>query len=184
MQPSVHALSDAVVPTPNPRFFRLIDVQTLRIVQASSESQYITLSYVWGLMHAFKLSRDNITLLMGAEGLRSCYNQLPQTIRDVILLTQMLDVQYVWVDALCVVQDDEDEMSEAVPQMGLIYRNSMLTVIAAAGVDANSSLSGVRKGSRAAVQAIEEVRPGIRMMVLHTIGQHLNASEYRSRGWT
>jgi hypothetical protein len=47
------------------------------------------------------------------------------------------------VDALCIVQDDEQSKHIEMSRMDQIYRNAYLTIIAAAGKDANAGLPGV-----------------------------------------
>jgi hypothetical protein len=159
-------------------------VQTLRIVQAPWNSRYIALSYVWGSVPTFSLLKQNVGQVLGTDGLHSVYDRLPQTIHDAILAVIVLQEAYLWVDALCLVQDDKAEIDEAVTKMGLIYENSVLTIIAATGKDSSSGLPGLRNGSRLAAQTVEEVFPGTRMMVLRTVDQYLEPSVYRSRGWT
>ncbi|KAJ5623219.1 HET domain protein [Penicillium lividum] len=59
------------------------------------------------------------------------YETLPKTIQDVIRVAQGLGVRYVWVDALCIVQDDEEVKKQQIDQMKNIYGNSYLAVQAA-----------------------------------------------------
>jgi hypothetical protein len=51
-------------------------------------------------------------------------------IRDAIFLTRRLGICYLWVDALCICQDDEEEKQTEIAKMNLIYRNSFLTITA------------------------------------------------------
>jgi hypothetical protein len=67
------------------------------------------------------LTRDNIRIT--ASGERTPIPQpIPRTIKDSIDLTRELGFQYLWVDAPCIVQDDnEEEKQQHLSRMGAIY---------------------------------------------------------------
>ena len=66
----------------------------------SSTRRYITLSYCWGQSKTFTTT----TARCGCEG-RITFSTLPKTF-DVIVIARELRVRYIWIDALCIVQDD------------------------------------------------------------------------------
>jgi Heterokaryon incompatibility protein (HET) len=57
--------------------------------------------------------------------------QLPQTIRDAVLVCRKLGVRYLWVDALCIIQDSGQSKNDELVKMFDIYRNSFITILAA-----------------------------------------------------
>lgn len=57
-------------------------------------------------------------------------DQLPLTIRDAVELTRYLGVQYLWVDALCIIQDDTQDWLHESAQMATVYAKAFLTVSA------------------------------------------------------
>jgi hypothetical protein len=68
-------------------------------------------------------------------------NELPATFRDAILVTRNLNIQYIWIDAICIIQDslDEDWPKEA-SHMREYYMNSVLTISA---MNAENSKKGI-----------------------------------------
>ena len=58
---------------------------------------------------------------------------LPQSFQDTIKIYCRLNQRYLWIDSLCVIQDDYDDWHREAPEMGNIYQNSICT-IAALGV--------------------------------------------------
>ncbi|KAF6804772.1 tol protein [Colletotrichum musicola] len=56
---------------------------------------------------------------------------LPKTIRDALEVTRGLNVRYLWVDIVCVVQDDEADRREQICQMDMIYGHAAVTIVAA-----------------------------------------------------
>ena len=68
---------------------------------------------------------------------------LPRTVRHAIALNRLLGETYLWVDRLCIVQDDESTKSAQINSMASIYADSYLTIVAAQGDDADAGLHGV-----------------------------------------
>jgi hypothetical protein len=58
-------------------------------------------------------------------------SQLAQTTLDAIEATQRLGLRYLWVDALCIIQDSDEDKNAEINKMGLIFKNSTLTIAAA-----------------------------------------------------
>lgn len=56
---------------------------------------------------------------------------LPQTLRDAVKTTRDLGYQYLWVDALCIIQDDIHDKTREISAMADIYRGSTATIMAA-----------------------------------------------------
>ncbi|KAK1834040.1 heterokaryon incompatibility protein-domain-containing protein, partial [Podospora conica] len=128
----------------------LIDVEDECIVsptQIPGEGRYCALSYVWGQTRTSKLTTATRPAFRrpGAFSADSGVF-LPKTIRHAIGLVKALGERYLWVDALCIVQD-EGELSE-LGNMGAIYARAYLTIVAATGWDADEGLWGLRGISR------------------------------------
>src|SRR5690348_6325601 len=68
--------------------------------------------------------------------------ELPQTFRDAVRVTQMLGLDYIWIDSLCIIQDSEKDWSEQAPQTGEIYGNAFITISADVGANSHSGLFG------------------------------------------
>ncbi|KAI0459624.1 HET-domain-containing protein [Xylaria acuta] len=108
--------------------------------------QYLTLSYVWGQTPSFQALKSNIGQLQAAGVLLSgpIARQVPKTIRDAIQITKRLGETFLWVDSLCIVQDDDVTRGKALRQMHLIYLSSVLTIIAEHGQNARQGIRGIR----------------------------------------
>ncbi|TVY41806.1 hypothetical protein LSUB1_G001187 [Lachnellula subtilissima] len=88
---------------------------------------YVTLNYCWGSPQTLQLVRSS------KEGLKECtaLDSLPQTLKDAVIITRRLGQQYLWVDALCILQDDNEAKQEEISRMSQIYKNSVFTIQAA-----------------------------------------------------
>lgn len=112
------------------------------IVNAPPEYRYVALSYVWGGIPFTKTTARNIALFREERGLDQ--NPLLNTITDSMKLVSLLGERYLWVDAVCIVQDDENAKAEQIAKMDLVYAGALLTIVAASGDTAAAGLPGVR----------------------------------------
>lgn len=88
---------------------------------------YVTLSYCWGGDQACKTTKSR----MRSGNLSIPYGKLAQSIQDAIKVTSRLGLQYLWVDALCIIQDDEGDKIEQIANMPWIYNQACITIVAA-----------------------------------------------------
>ena len=107
-----------------------IETQNPFLVETSPSQQlrWLSLSYCWGGEPSMKLTTHTMNKLM--EGIP--LNEFDPTIRDAILVTRALEIPYIWIDALCIIQDHEaKEWSEEASKMDEIYGGSTVTLVAA-----------------------------------------------------
>ena len=86
---------------------RLIDVSDEQPKLCLSENiepdtSYVALSHCWGSLDFLTLKKSNIKIFQ---------NQIPdlaltKTFRDAVHITQYLGFRYLWIDSLCIIQDD------------------------------------------------------------------------------
>ncbi|WQF85862.1 Putative heterokaryon incompatibility [Colletotrichum destructivum] len=101
----------------------------LKLVRTRSETEetaYVALSYCWGGDQALKCTQANLQALERDVPLRS----LPRTLRDAVEVCRRLHVAYMWVDALCIIQDDEVSKLAEVGNMAQVYKNALFTICA------------------------------------------------------
>jgi hypothetical protein len=93
---------------------------------------YAALSYCWGATEQVKLLKAEVKDFSKTGVLIS---SLPQTIQDAIYTTRQLDLKYLWVDTLCIIQDSTEDKDREVARMAVIYMNATITISAAAAAD-------------------------------------------------
>ena len=98
----------------------------------------------WG---AVDLLENNYKLL-GREGALADKFLLPATLVDVIDLVHSLGIEYIWIDALCIIQKNDLDKKDQIRNMSKIYGCSIITIIAASGSDSNAGLPGIRDCTR------------------------------------
>jgi len=174
----------------------LIDTQDDCLVPGSVGDGYMALSYVWGHVDGLKLKQDNAEKLHSPGILRDkdIIERIPTTVLHAIEFTRLLGERYLWVDSLCIFQDEEDGRKQAqLNNMTAIYANASITIIAADGSNAEYGLRGVREVSRAVKRTLrQEFIPfGPHRGVVERIFPPLNepsgkdpANVYYQRAWT
>jgi hypothetical protein len=115
----------------------------------SRGTRYLTLSHCWGKRPIFRLLSSNIVDLQRYLPI----HKLPKTFRDIIWLAQKLDIQYVWIDSLCIIQDSECDWASQSPMMEDVYANSYCNIAATGASDGQDGLFLER--NQAAVRPLE-----------------------------
>ncbi|GKZ26625.1 hypothetical protein AbraCBS73388_002874 [Aspergillus brasiliensis] len=162
---------------------RVIDTRQRCITVAPATCRYAALSYVWGATSSLlQATTANIDHLVTEGSLTS--DILPQTIDDAIVACRSIGIDYLWVDRLCILQDDDpDTKAYWLNSMGDIYAQSYVTIVALAGKDAEHGLPGVNMVKR----------PGYRVRTTQGIylidqgpdyAEILQGSRWANRGWT
>ncbi|ORY10336.1 hypothetical protein BCR34DRAFT_352434 [Clohesyomyces aquaticus] len=117
---------------------RLLDIgppgssQVPRIVEQPYQSApYVALSHRWGSVGLPQTTMGNLSERKIGIG----NSQLSRTMLDAISLVRQLGFQYLWVDALCILQDSSEDWMRESAMMGNVYRSAILTLAAAASED-------------------------------------------------
>lgn len=150
--------------------------------------KYACLSYRWGGEGNICLLRSNLKYF--EENIPE--SQVPQLFKDVREFITRLEIEYLWIDSLCILQDDEDDWRVEAAAMADIYSNAFFTVAATCNNKCQESLFS---STPAEFQPIEIAKQDgntvcIRRKIPHPWSHHrLDRAEQRkifpllSRGW-
>ncbi len=125
---------------------RLIDVRNpkrpfLWETKPGVEIDYVALSYAWGEGKKLVSNKDNFENHKHSIPEASLPREaLPKTFADAFETTRLLGYQHIWVNALCIKQDDGDDLQRELPKMGDIYRYAMFTIFAEGAPNARAGL--------------------------------------------
>ncbi|KAJ0356234.1 hypothetical protein COL154_010997 [Colletotrichum chrysophilum] len=110
-------------------------------VPENMRERYIALSYCWGgVSQAIILRTGNMSDLTSSIDPQ----KLDPTIRDSITVTRELGFKFLWIDALCIIQDEYDDKVKELRRMGDIYQNATFTIVASAAKDVKEGFLGKR----------------------------------------
>lgn len=97
------------------------------------DGPYLSLSHCWGSALFLKLTTKNIeSFKAGISPLG-----LPKTFRDAIHITQKLGVKFLWIDALCIIQDSKEDWRREAATMGNVYQNALCNIAATGASDSS-----------------------------------------------
>jgi hypothetical protein len=163
----------------------LIDTIEERLVlnQSSLDLRYVALSYVWGGVTALQTTSENIQHLQEPRSLNISNVKLPRTVRDAMTLVSSIGERYLWIDTLCIVQDDEENKKKYITEMDIVYHCAILTIVAMHGQDSNAGLPGLRADTRPA-EIFAEIGDKVLLVTPPGLRGSADASRYERRGWT
>ncbi|KAG6329842.1 hypothetical protein ID866_9248 [Astraeus odoratus] len=166
-----------------PQFVRMVDVVQMSLVHAPPNCRYVALSYVWGGPgDHYWTTIANATVRGRPSGLDESI--LPATILDSIHLVRQLGERYLWIDALCIIQDSDEDKADQIHIMDLIYSKATFTVFAAGGDSARAGLPGMSAGTRTPEQHVQVVQGLHLALPLPTLREVIKQSYWNTRGWT
>lgn len=99
----------------------------------SPSARYATLSHCWGSKKYLCLTKNNLDTFLLAIPV----HELSQTVVDAIWVARSLGFAYLWIDTLCIIQDDLQDWAWEASAMSFVY----------SGADLNIAASGARDGS-------------------------------------
>ncbi|KAH7391254.1 heterokaryon incompatibility protein-domain-containing protein [Cadophora sp. MPI-SDFR-AT-0126] len=158
------------------------------------KARYTTLSHTWGSNTTFTLTVDK----EGKEGTLNSFlkeitwRDIPKTFQDAIIISHELDIEYLWIDSLCIIQNDEQDWEEQSRQMRPIYGNSWLNI---AATDSKDSRGGCfRIGNADQTHPLRHVPQNLNIVVMdQPVNMHKDfGTNYRTdlssppllqRGW-
>lgn len=180
----LHTSTCCVSTSPSTSLSWMIDTMNGCLVPAGEGTRYVALSYVWGQTEMLKTTTETLSALKvpgalsGNTGLK-----IAPVIRHAIALVPQLGERYLWVDSLCITQDDIESLTRHIRHMASIYEAAVFTIVAADGKDANHGIRGIR-----GVSTARELPPSLQLtsrLRLRPRGfVKILQSPWGRRGWT
>ncbi|KAJ9616437.1 hypothetical protein H2200_000155 [Cladophialophora chaetospira] len=119
------------LPTRVLEVFSVHDPEVLRLhVSAPNETgRYLALSHRWGVPSE---NRRFCTLRSNYDQFRDhvSFDQLPKTFQDAITVTRSLEIPFLWIDSLCIIQDDLEDWEAQSKLMEDVFNFSYCTIAA------------------------------------------------------
>ncbi|KAF7542797.1 hypothetical protein G7Z17_g11265 [Cylindrodendrum hubeiense] len=140
----ISLVQDAHLPT------RVLDLGSLppdqvRVFESKGKvkAPYVTLSHCWGKFDPSKLILNQGNLAELTTQL--AYGRLAPVFRDAVDLTRNLGIRYLWIDALCIIQDSKSDWAVESLLMGSVYAHATLNIAASSSPDSNTPFLRPRK---------------------------------------
>lgn len=157
--------------------------------------KYAILSYCWGDSATSTLKTKQANLDDHLKGIQ--LEDMAPVCRDAVLVARAIGIEWLWIDALCILQDDREDWEQEASRMAEAYNNALLTIIPLRSHSSSETFLGQR-------ESIDHVDISFKSVVNPTIeGAYtarnrlstssdvfdsyefdLSASKWYSRGWT
>ncbi|KAM0344809.1 hypothetical protein ACHAPU_007187 [Fusarium lateritium] len=148
---------DSVLPT------RVLDVgteETKRLflhISSGEHASYVALSHCWG--------PDGIQVKTTKSTIKDyqreiSFQELPKNFQDAVETTRSIGIRYLWIDSLCIVQDDTADWQIESSKMSSIYRDAYLVLAATQAADSSQGFLDRRYASTSSIQGqiLSEIR--------------------------
>ncbi|KAF2793742.1 HET-domain-containing protein [Melanomma pulvis-pyrius CBS 109.77] len=114
---------------------RVIDIGTrfpirsvrLHWTEEGETGKYAALSYCWGGHQPLRSTQ--VTAQDFTDGIM--FSRLPKTLQDAMITTLKLGLRYIWIDCLCIIQDDGDDMAREISKLAQTFQEAFVTISAA-----------------------------------------------------
>jgi hypothetical protein len=163
---------------------RVVDVIDMCVTTLPNDMPYVALSYCWSQRRYSVLKLANYDEMSKLGGLTAL--SLPPVIKDAIAATRAIDERYIWIDSLCIIQDDHRNKAAELSRMDDIYRAASLTIIAAStpfyGTDLG--LPGIQAVAARRNAATVELRGLKFRQCSYPLRHTLIDTKWHSRAWT
>jgi hypothetical protein len=159
--------------------------QDIKLYESNGEMEpYVCLSHCWGKKHIIRTITSNLQ----KHNQRIIWTRLPLTFRHAVSFTYRLGIKYLWIDSLCIIQDDINDWRHEGSKMADIYSGAYITLAATASRDASGGCFR-RSAERSVFRLSYPDENGSKsdLFIRSSIG---NANFFRSRaplsgrGWT
>lgn len=113
--------------------------------------------------------------------------ELPQTIEDAIQLVKTLGFKYLWVDSLCIANDNLDECNPLWQVMSLVYDRASFTIVVAHGDNADGGLPGLSGCMNIARRPSQpcEIVGGLKVGIQQpSLTEQISNCKWSTRAWT
>ncbi|RYP07669.1 hypothetical protein DL764_002369 [Monosporascus ibericus] len=173
-----------------PAELSFINVENLCFASPKSTVRYAALSYVWGTLAVLRALKFNIADLRQPGAFSSAQYELPRTIQDAVTLCSRLGIRYLWVDSVCIVQDDPESRGEQLRAMAAVYGHAYFTIAVLSAEHANAGI--YRVGPTDCPYKPQEIvtlpsRPLISATSRPAVGLNalgISDIKWNTRGWT
>jgi hypothetical protein len=161
-------------------YLRLCDTKSF-----PTDTKYLTLSHRWSNPPTVTLNNATVEQFKSSIPLSEMLKPEAATLKQAVHVTRCLGFRYLWIDALCINQEEEQDKQHEISLMGDIYAGSELNLAATAASSGSDGLFHVRKP-----REVEPFRKrldgwirGDIIMYIATFGNLVDMAPLNKRGW-
>jgi hypothetical protein len=112
----------------------------LHETESGAVEPYAALTYCWGGPQPVVTNARNREEHLAKIDI----DKLPKTLQDALVVTEELGLSLLWIDALCIIQDNEKDKAMEIASMALLYLNATVVIGACRASTVRSGFLGLR----------------------------------------
>ena len=113
---------------------------------AMKSQDYVAFSHCWGKSAMF-------TTMNTVDSLRERIDldTLPLSFQDAITVTRGLKIRYLWIDSLCIIQDNKDDWDREAARMQHVFSNATCVIAASSASSSSEGFLRLERPTRPSV---------------------------------
>jgi hypothetical protein len=111
----------------------------VKLVKKTRSCKYAALSYCWG-QDQLKTTKASVSRFHSGITL----TDLSKTVQDAVRVVQRLGIRYLWVDCLCIIQDDDNNVAAEIGKMADVYQGALVNIVASCASNSDQGFLGRR----------------------------------------
>lgn len=116
-----------------------LSIHLVEIEESLTYEKYVCLSHCWGEIQPLTTTKGNISQHLS----NIAWSEIPRTFQQAIEVTRHLNIKYLWIDSLCILQDNLQDWEQTSSHMAEIYGNRFLTISATSAKNSSEGLFSV-----------------------------------------
>lgn len=152
----------------------------LEDIKDSGFLRYLALSHCWGGSTSLSTLTSNIDQFRNEIP----HEQLPLNFQEAIRVTRALKIPYLWIDSLCIIQDDPEDWRREAARMGQVFSNAHCTIAATSAATSNEGFLTPKLNST--LFATLETPDGSLLHIsefMEDCNRDLESAPLNTRGW-
>ncbi len=167
-----------------PRLVHIVNRNLVRVIlsqEQTAHQSYAAFSHCWGKAKTVKLLEANLQVLLQGIPIQ----ELPLSYKEAILVCQALEISYIWIDSLCIIQDSKDDWIREAAMMHDVYQNSILNICASAAAENSEASFQCKDTSLIEIDFASEGAETRRYQLVSSehLENDISDSPLRSRAW-
>jgi hypothetical protein len=168
---------------------RVIDVgdqqhPRIRLLDGNSgrQGRYVALSHRWGKLHeAEKFCTYDHNIANFRKGIE--FDLLPKTFQDAVRITRGLKIQFLWIDSLCIIQDNPSDWETESERMEDVFSSAYCTIAASSANSSVDGFLGARKQRECVTLSSAKFGTLYVCKAIDNFQEDVERSELNKRGW-
>jgi hypothetical protein len=147
--------------------------------QPGDDTRYIALSHRWGSDIPLQTLKGNLSTLKETIN----FNDLPKTFRDAVTITREVKVRFLWIDSLCIIQDDEEDWAKEATLMENVFSSAYCTIAASCARGTNDGFLKSRRERQCVEMQVGSFPPFYICELIDDFRGDVEQGDLNKRGW-